>query len=71
MHAQHGRPQNLDALHARHEELKAGAQALREERDRLALQVQQFARVVQILELENEQLRQSSTHPVIRPLSRR
>lgn len=69
--AQHGRPQNLDALHAKHEELKAKTQALREERDRLALQVQQFARVVQVLELENEQLRQSSTHPVIRPLPRR
>lgn len=69
--AQHGRPQNLDALHAKHEQLKAKTQALLEERDRLALQVQQFARVVQVLELENEQLRQSSTHPVIRPLPRR
>jgi hypothetical protein len=69
--ARHGRPHNVDALHTKHEELKAKAQALREERDRLALQVQQFARVVQVLELENEQLRQSTAHPVIRPLPRR
>ncbi|MFJ9105664.1 hypothetical protein ACIRJM_45290 [Streptomyces sp. NPDC102405] len=56
---------------AAREELKAKVQGLREERDRLALQVQQFARVVQVLELENEQLRQSTAHPVIRPLPRR
>ncbi|WP_159050090.1 hypothetical protein [Streptomyces sp. MMG1533] len=42
-----------------------------EERDRLALQAQQFARVVQVLELENELLRQSGPHPVIRPLLHR
>lgn len=45
-------------------------QALCEEGDRLALQVQQFIRVVQILELENERLRQSSKHPVFRTLPR-
>ncbi|MFF1657763.1 hypothetical protein [Streptomyces sp. NPDC058255] len=69
--AQHGRPHNVDGLHKKHEELKAKAQALREERDDLVLQVQQLVRVVQVLELENEQLRQSSQHPVILPLPRR
>lgn len=69
--ARHGRPHNVDAVHKKHEELKAKAQALREERDDLALQVQYLVRIVQVLELENEQLRQPSQHPVVLPLPRR
>ncbi|MEI5525505.1 hypothetical protein WB401_13160 [Streptomyces brasiliscabiei] len=69
--AQRGRPHDVGALHREHEELKARAQRLREERDDLVLQVQRLVRVVQVLELENEQLRQSSQHPVVLPLPRR
>jgi len=68
--AQHDRPHNVGVLHKKHERLKARAQALREERDGLVLQVQQLVRVVQVLELENEQLRQSNQHPVVLPLPR-
>ena len=69
--AQDHRPKNLDALHQRHDALRKRTESLRQERDALATQVQQLARVVHVLELENEQLRQSGPGAVVRPLPRR
>ncbi|GHC86432.1 hypothetical protein ABT388_33760 [Streptomyces collinus] len=55
--AQAGRPAIADRLHHDNEALRAALTRAKEERDQLKAQVQQLARVVQVLEVENEQLR--------------
>lgn len=57
--AQAGRPAIADRLHRDNEALRAALTRAKEEREQLKAQVQQLARVVQVLEVENEQLRRS------------
>ncbi|MGW6508919.1 hypothetical protein ACWGCP_15405 [Streptomyces niveus] len=58
--AQEGRPAVTEQLYRENETLRADLARVKEERARLKAQAKQFARVVQILEVENHQLRQSA-----------
>ncbi|MFJ8313487.1 MULTISPECIES: hypothetical protein [unclassified Streptomyces] len=54
-----GRPACTERLHRDNEALRTALTRVQGERDQLKAQVQQLARVVQVLEVENEQLRHS------------
>lgn len=57
---QDARPKVVDDLKRTNEELQQKLTRLRAERDRLRTDVQQLVRVVHILEVENEQLREAA-----------
>jgi predicted transcriptional regulator len=55
--AQQSRPAIADELERANDELRARLQRLREERDQLKHSVQEFARLVHVLEVENATLK--------------
>lgn len=59
--AQDTRPKLADDWQHENDELKAKLKRLREERDQLKVTVEQFARVIHILEVENDQLKKCDT----------
>lgn len=58
--AQAGRPSVTDQLSHDNDALRSALARVKEERDQLKMENRQFARVVQVLEVENEQLRQNN-----------
>ncbi|MFK0156488.1 hypothetical protein ACIQVK_31005 [Streptomyces sp. NPDC090493] len=66
--AQEHRPQALRALQKQRDVLRNQTARLRRERDSLIAQVQQLVRITQVLELENEQLRQADRRPTLQVL---
>ncbi|MFJ6709109.1 MULTISPECIES: hypothetical protein [unclassified Streptomyces] len=61
-------PHALHALQKQRDVLRNQAAKVRRERDSLITQVQQLVRITQVLELENEQLRQADRRPAVRVL---
>lgn len=57
---QDARPKVVDGLERTNDELQQKITRLRAERDRLRADVQQLVRVVHVLEVENQQLRESA-----------
>ncbi|MFE9927685.1 hypothetical protein [Streptomyces sp. NPDC005533] len=69
--AQDVRPKVADGLKETNDELSVRLKKVREERDQLQAQVKQLVRVVQVLEVENHQLRESAgQNGVVRVLRR-
>ncbi|MER7198752.1 hypothetical protein [Streptomyces sp. CB01635] len=64
------RPKVVDDLKRTNDELQQRLTRLRAERDRLCTEVQQLVRVVHVLEVENQQLREAAdSDGVVRVLS--
>lgn len=67
--AQDSRPAITEKVQRENDELRAQVRALQEERRKLRSAAQQFARVVHVLEVENQQLRErSKPGDTVRPL---
>lgn len=60
VHMQDARPKAFDGLKRQNNELKTKLSDLRKEYNQLRLDVKQMARVIHVLEVENQQLRQSA-----------
>lgn len=58
--SQDARPKLADSLKRQNDELKQKLATMREERDQLAVDVKQLARIVHVLEVENYQLRKAA-----------
>jgi chromosome segregation ATPase len=61
--AQQSTPRIAHDLSAERNELKARLRSVTAERDRLKSEVEQFARIVHVLEVENDEIRQQASHP--------